>query len=294
MHEQLIREFAERAEAGVRLPDLKELEDRGHRRHRNRLASAALAAVLVVAATGVGILVGTAGDDGRATPPPADTRGVDVDILVPGKQVAAGREYTNPVFGQDYAHTVPDGQLLVARFTVAGPDWYWLKDSIGKAAPGMDRSVAAPPYAEVTVSLADRVPVDQCRAGTPQWEDAAVTPLGFSQQIAAIPLVRVLDEPATTELSGYPAAHVRLEVPRLCPRYGDMFLWSVFPMSSSGEPGVGDVFRPGQIVDLWVVDVDGSMVVVSDEPFAGGFRRGSPRTRRRSRDSVELVLVDEY
>ncbi len=150
----------------------------------------------------------------------------------------------------------------------------------------------APPYAEVTVSLADRVPIDQCRAGTPQWVDAAGTPLGFSRQIAAIPLVRVLDEPATTELSGYPAAHLQLEVSRLCPRYGDMFLWSVFPMSSSGEPGVGDVFRPGQIVDLWVVDVDGSMVVVS-ESHSPEVPAWVTEDAQAIRDSVELFLVDE-
>jgi hypothetical protein len=290
MHEQMIREFAERAEASVRLPDLTALEERGHRRHRNRLASAAAAAALVVIATGVGIL-STAGDDGRATPPPIDTPRVDLDILVPGKQIAAGREYTNPVFGQDYVHTIPDGKLLVSRFTVVGQDWYWLKDSIGKPAPGMEE-VEVPPYAEVTVSLADRVPVDQCRAGTPQWADAASTPLGLSQQIAAIPLVRVVEEPRSTELSGYPAAQVRLEVQRVCPRYGDTFLWSVFPMSSSGSPGLGDVFRAGQIVDLWVVDVDGSMVVVS-ENHSPGLPAWLIKEAQSTRDSVELFLVDE-
>ena len=71
-----------------------------------------------------------------------------------------------------------------------------------------------------------------------------------------------------------------------------MFLWSVFPMSSSGEPGVGAVFRPGQIVDQWVVDVDGSMVVVSDQPLAGVPDRLTEEAQATA-DSVELVLVDE-
>ena len=295
MHEQLIREFAERAEAGVRLPDLNELQDRGRRRRRNNLASAVVAAVFAVAATGVGILVTTAGDDGRSAPPPAETPGADLDVLVPEKQVAAGREYTHPVFGQDYAHTVAEGQQIVAQFTVVGQDWHWLKDSLGKLSPDADPDAEEyQPYAEVRMSLADRVPVDQCRAGTPEWEDAAGTPLGFSQQIAAIPLLRVLDEPTATELSGYPAAHVRLEVTRLCPRYRDMILWSIFPMSSTGpgEPGVGAVYMAGQVVDLWIVDVDGSLVVVG----AGHSPQVPDSLAEESQsiaESVELLVVDE-
>ena len=293
MHEELIREFVERAEAGVRLPALKELQDRGRRRHRNRLASVAVAAVFVAAATGVGILASTGGGEGRTDPAPAETPAVHLDVLVPNKQVAAGREYTNPVFGQDYAHTVPDGKQIVGRFTVVGQDWYWFKDSIGKLAPGAQPDAeAAQPYAEVRISLADRVPVDQCRAGTTQWQDAAGTPLEFSRQVAAIPLVRVLDEPATAELSGYPAAHMRLEVTRLCPRYGDAFLWSVFPMSSSGVPGVAAVYWPGQVVDQWVVDVDGSLVVVSTN-HSPELPDSLVEEAQATADSVELLLVDE-
>jgi hypothetical protein len=292
MHEELIREFVERAEAGVRLPPLKELQDRGRRRHRNRLASIAAVAVFAAAATGVGILASTGGGEDRSEPPPAETPAVDLDVLVPNKQVAAGREYTNPVFGQDYAHTVPDGRQIVARFTVVGQDWYGFKDSIGKLAPGAEPDAeAAQPYAEVRISLADRVPVDQC-AGTARWADAAGTPLEFSRQVAAIPLVRVLDEPATTELSGYPAAHMRLEVTRLCARHGDAFLWSVFPMSSSGVPGVAAVYWPGQIVDQWVVDVDGSLVVVSTN-HSPELPDSLVEEAQATADSVELLVVDE-
>jgi len=71
-------------------------------------------------------------------------------------------------------------------------------------------------------------------------------------------------QPATRgELLGYPAAHVRFSVPTACPKGRVALLWSMFPASTVGLPGIGLALRDGQKFDLWVLDVEGSMVVVA-------------------------------
>lgn len=68
---------------------------------------------------------------------------------------------------------------------------------------------------------------------------------------------------------GHPAAHVRISVPRLCPQYNDVVIWNLHPAEGGGDPGVGAVFYAGQLLDVWVVDVDGALVVVYVERSPG-------------------------
>jgi hypothetical protein len=290
MHEQLIREFADRAEAEVELPDLQGIEERAHLRRRNRHVSTAVAVAVAVAAVGVGVLSGT-GDD-RSAPPPSQDPGLQVDDPVPEKQVAAGREYLTRVFGQNYSETIPEGQTIVAEFTVVGQDWVWLRDAVGKLVPGTGYPESPFSYAEVQMSMVDRVPVRQCPAETVRWQDGARDPLGLARQVGELPNVEVLRAPRATTWSGYPAAQVRLRVTQLCPEWRDAVLWSVFPSSSRDSAGVGAAYRVGQVVDAWFVDVEGSNVVVAlmrspDLP---------PSLRAEAAaiaESVRLDLVDE-
>jgi hypothetical protein len=262
MHEQLMREFTERAESGIELPDLARIEVRGRQLRRGRFAAlAAVAATILVAGT----VVATARGDDRTAPPPSDGPGVVLNDPVPDKELAAGREYTTATYGQNYAHTVPAGRLMTTSFAVVGPGWIWFKDRVIKFGPGTDPEVGLFNYAGVQVSLVDRVATTQCDPASTVWTDAAATPLELARQIGTVPRVEVVREPRTTVWGGYPAAHAVLSVPKVCTDSSAAVLWSVFPSSSVGYPGVGTVFRSGQRVDLWIVDVEGSLVAVSVE-----------------------------
>ena len=63
---------------------------------------------------------------------------------------------------------------------------------------------------------------------------------------------------------GHTAAHVRMSVPRLCPEYGDVIVWG-----QASAIGFGTVDYPGQVLDVWVVDVDGLLVLVHTEVSPG-------------------------
>ncbi|MET0524520.1 MAG: hypothetical protein ABWZ91_06955 [Nocardioides sp.] len=290
MHEQLMREFAERAEDTIDLPDLAQLEVRGRRLRRGRLTAVATAAVTVLVA---GTLVATARGDERTAPPPSDGPGVVLDDPVPDKELAAGREYTVEVYGQNYAHSVPQDRVMITRFTVVGTDWIWLKDRVLKLGPGTDVEAGRFNYAVVQVSLIDRVATTtQCSPTATVWADAAGTPLEVAREVTTVPGVAVVEEPTPTVWGGYPAAHLQLTVPQVCRKTVSAVLWSVFPSSSTGSPGVGTVFRSGQRVDLWIVDVEGSMVAVSVE-HTPGLPRPLMNELHTIADSVELDVVPE-
>jgi hypothetical protein len=92
----------------------------------------------------------------------------------------------------------------------------------------------------------------------------AGTPIAAAGQIARVPDVVVEQRPQSTRVLGHTAAHVRISVPRVCPEYGDVIVW--------GQPsqiGTGTVGYPGQVLDVWVVDVDGLLVVVHTELSPG-------------------------
>jgi hypothetical protein len=287
MHEQLMREFAERAEATIELPDLARIEGRARERRRTQLATLTVTAVAVLAV--VALLAFRPGADRTEPAPKPDTPDLVVQAPVPDKEVAAGREYTVEAYGQDYVHTIPEGQRLVATFTVAGQDWIWLKDAVAKVGPSSDLEKGQFTYATVRFSLIDRVATTQCHPVSTQWEDAAGTPLGIARQIATVPGVDVVDEPVASERDGYPAAHVRLVVPQVCRESGRAVLWSIFP-SSTSAPGVGTVFRSGQRLDLWILDVAGSIVAVSAD-HSPGLPRALMDELQAIADSVEFDLV---
>jgi hypothetical protein len=267
MHEQLMREFAERAEATIELPDLARIEGRARERRRTQLTTLTVTAVAVLAV--VAFLAFRPGADRTVPAPKPDSPDLVVQSPVPDKELAAGREYTVEAYGQDYVRTIPEGERLVATFTVVGDEWIWLKDAVGKFGPGSDLENGPFTYAAVQFSLIDRVATTQCTPTATVWQDAASTPLGIAQQITRVPGVEVVEKPATGQRYGYPAAHVQLVVSRVCRDSQVAVLWSIFPSSTAANPGVGTVFLPGQRVDLWILGVEGSMVAVNVDHTPG-------------------------
>jgi hypothetical protein len=244
----------------------------------------AAAAILVAGA----VFVIAGGDDDRTAPSPPEHPSVVLDDPVPDKELAAGRVYTVAVYGQNYAQTVPEGQRMITSFTVVGPGWVWLRDSLAKVGPRADPN----DYALVHISLIDRVAATQCTVRATRWADAASTPLGVARQLTTVDRVQVMEEPETTVRYGYPAAHVRLRVPQVCERSGDAVLWSIFPSSSRGVAGVGTVWHSGQVVDLWILDIEGSMVAVSVD-HTPGLPRSLLAELHKIAASVEFAVVPE-
>jgi len=97
MHEQLMREFAERAEATIELPDLVRIEGRARERRRTQLATLTVTAVAVLAV--VAFLAFRPGADRTVPAPKPDTPDLVVQNPVPDKELAAGREYTVEAYG---------------------------------------------------------------------------------------------------------------------------------------------------------------------------------------------------
>ena len=286
MHEQLIREFAERAEASVQLPDLDALEERGHRRHRNRLASVAAAAVLAVAVTGVGILASTGGDDGRSRRrrPPTPGRSTWTSWCRTSRSPRAG------------STRIPSSARTTRTRSPTGSCWWRSSPSSARTGTGSrTRSARRLPASErerrlrptPRSGLAGRpgpdrpVPRGHDRSG---WTrrvrrsgSRARSRRSRSCGSSTSPRPRscraIRRRTCSSRSPAVPAVRRHVPVERLP------------DVEHAGSRASVTVFRPGQIVDLWVVDVDGSMVVVSDEPLAGSSGRahgggaGDPPTR---------------
>jgi hypothetical protein len=92
----------------------------------------------------------------------------------------------------------------------------------------------------------------------------AQTPIGAARQIAQVPGVVMEQQARLTRVLGHPAAHVRVSVPRLCPGFDAILVWGQAAAIDSGT-----VDFPGQVLDVWVVDVDGILVVVHTEASPG-------------------------
>src|SRR5262245_21681405 len=122
MSERLLKEFQERAEVLVSLPDVQELQRRGSMRRRARVA---VGAVLVASAlVGGGALVSTTLDQSSSIgpvdtgpTPPATGKDIHLHYLRPGSSHAFG-----PF--DDIGSPATSGNVRV-RFVVPSNFWYW-------------------------------------------------------------------------------------------------------------------------------------------------------------------------
>ena len=96
---------------------------------------------------------------------------------------------------------------------------------------------------------------------TGSWRGRApgATPLEMARQLTRVPRSEVVQRPTATRAFGHDALHLRLRIDDRCPMDGYYRLAE----TPSGDRGISYGNTPLVVViDLWVVDVDGTAVVV--------------------------------
>lgn len=273
MTEQRLREFTERAEAQVVVPDFGEIASRGLDLRRSRMqgAGAAVAAVALV----VGVVAWQVAGAERSAPDPAGPPSAPTpSALGPGELPPRTDADQRLVAGGKYRVSPYDegalGPPVTVSFTVPAEGWIWADDAVVKSGAGGSGTVDADDSrTRVGIMVVDRVATSQCRSQYVDWTSIGSDALTAATLIGEVPRVEVVEPARPTQRFGHPAAHVRLTVPRVCAAWNDALLWSLSPAELGGQPGVGTVRHSGQVLDVWVVDVDDTIVVVHAEHAPG-------------------------
>jgi hypothetical protein len=233
-------------------PDIEGMVNGGESRLRRRNTmriSLAAAAVLLV---GGGIYGATQlgdnddPDSGVTNQPTEPTEAAPPQpwVNIDGGAVEAGTY-------RDFVGYTESGGTIEADFTVDGEGW---------TAPNWPVAFAAEGFAGFSVYQPESV-AGGCRmeAGL---KDAATAPQQLVQQLIRMPRSEVVQQPARTEAFGGSAVHLQLRIDAVCD--GDAF-YQVAEGQGSRSRGISwhDDTQVGMvIVDFWVVDVDGTPVVV--------------------------------
>jgi hypothetical protein len=241
-------EFRERAEGGLDVPELAEIERRGRALRRRRLAAGVggLALVLLAGAgiARMGTEPGDAAPDPAAPPSPAPSTSFDHGVRT---TVDLAEEVLLP--GRSEARY--DG--LAMSFDVTGRSWEWWDGGVG-----LRRSAVEPDeYAAAVFFL----PQPSARL-RPCYEDRA-QPLGADPErlvANAAPLLdlahaTVIQEPRVVSAFGGTAVHLRVRTDGACPA------GAALPVQLRGVVGGApfDSAWPGRHeVDLWHVVVPGA------------------------------------
>lgn len=285
MSDLLIHEFRDRAERGLDVPDVAEIQRRGRSLRRRRAATAVGSLALVLAAAGgVSTLATDGGDNGSmpATPPdPSRSPAWDSGIRTTYDR---GEEVLQPGESQ-----VRYGPAMV-RFTAPSKNWEWWDVGFGlrRTATSQDDYAAAVFFMpQPTVRLA---PCDASRS----------TPLGTDPDRLVdnvSPLLemahsRVLQQPREVTAFGTRAVYLRLETTAGCEQYGGdpSQLRGLFN-GGNVEPGFGGRHE----LELWHVVVPGetpqSLLVAAFPWDQGGGERHQPEIAAMI-DSIEIEPVD--
>lgn len=253
-------------------PDIVGMISGGRVRRRRRTvvrtaATAALAVIVGFAAYGV-----TQADrlaDPAPVPGPADRTTPDPRLLGP----QPGRPYRMVVGSHR------DGTMIEAEVTVDSNRW-----GTGDFAKLPDATVSS------WVGLGVYEPL-MLAAGNGCREDerrvtVAATPEAVAGQLSRLPRSEVLLTPTRTEAFGREALHLRMRIDPDCPTYYRL------ADTARGERGIT---YPGQddvvvdvVIDFWVVDVDGTPVVV-DQWRNVDAPAGIVDRVRRVRESITIV-----
>ena len=293
MSERLLKEFQERAEFLVPVPDLHELQSRGTQRRRVRIAAGA-ALVASVLALGGTVVATTIDDENAIGPaqigptPPRSAGECEVELKgvigsVPSgcelhaqvdqwRYVEAGPYFVRP-FSTDLRPARPGD--LEAWFVIPGEHWYWWGGGVGKASPPVSGPEMAP-YIRVAITPIVGVHGQRCQGAEPTPVQALPSsPVSVAKTLVASPGIDVLAAPRSGQRFGYDAAHVRFTVTEQCPSNQAFVLWRAFEPEddiflrddiSAGRTDADIYTEQGgreHVFDVWVVDVQGEHLVVS-------------------------------
>lgn len=258
MSDQMLRAFRADAESAVVRADFDEIARRGARRRLRRRAVSALASAAAAAAA-VGSFALLA--DPAPPPTPADDsewKSLPLLVDVDG-QVASGRGIFPPI---------AVGPTIVVLSAEIPADGVWHESQTLSGVYTEIRSGDA--YLNVSAYVVEGVARRACRAPyvqplglAPGFDSPGSTPTDVAGAIATIPRANVLEPPQLVSKWGTTAVHVQLEVLETSCRNGREF-W-IFDTMRGGET----IANVQAVLDFWVMEVDGQVLVVAAEAPRG-------------------------
>lgn len=236
-------------------PDIAGMVDRGQERRRRRTTmwvGLAAAAVLLVGGGVYGIAQivdgGPDANTGVATAPTAS-----VDAANPPKWEGNNQASAEAGTYRAFVGEAADGKRIDADLTIEGSNW-----SASNYPVAYD---AEQHFAGIGVYRPESV-AGGCRMGA-GFKDAATEQQALAQQLAAMPRSEVVQQPTPTTAFGYDALHLRLRIDAGC---GDGAAYLVAEGPATRGISYFDQDHAGVsrnvIIDFWVVDVNGTAVVV--------------------------------
>lgn len=229
-------------------------ESRLRRRNTMRIGLVAAAVLLVGGGIYGATQLGDNDDDAGVANQPSESAEAGIPQSWPDNEapVEAGTYRT-------FAGLSEAGGTIEADFTIDGEGWEGSNYPVTGAAEG--RGEASAPFAGFGVYQPESV-AGGCRMEAGH-KDAATTPQQLVQQLIRLPRSEVVQQPARTEAFGGSAVHLQLRIDAACDEAA--YLVAEGPAGSRGisyfdKRPQGDAGMV--IVDFWVVDVDGTPVVV--------------------------------
>lgn len=225
---------------------------RARRRRRNlaRIGGAVAAAAVLVGGGAYGVAHVDPGDIGKNTVPPATSESEPPEpAAAPPSFQHLNRATIEPGTYRMYAGFDSTG-IIEADLTIAGPNW----------ASG-DQPVVSDgdTWAGVGVYQPDGLAGGAPCSGDWRDRDAAGTPMALARQLVRLPRSTVVQPLTPTEAFGHDAIHLRLRIDDRCP-LGEYYQVAHGPAGSRGI-SYGRAAKE-VLIDFWVVDLDGTAVVV--------------------------------
>ena len=269
MSEQQLKDFGARAETLVEIPDFAGLEQRGrHLRMRRRAGVAAtLAAVLAIGGVAISQAHRTEADHGVVNPPPPVKAQPYPGATM--KNLDAGRYRLYPSRAE---------RDLTADLTLpAGWNAWMGPNRFDGHAPGRSNDEALGHltwYVGALVIEVDSVNTEGCGAPV----DQLTTPRQVVAALGRAYSMTVVDGPTSVRKFGYPATRLRLKVTRAAESCNENTT-SVFHSTANGFVGYA---YTGTLLDVWVVDVEGTPIYVQ--------QAWTPNAPRHVRDELATVI----
>jgi hypothetical protein len=259
LDKELAAAFGREAEMrDVPVPDVEWLIRGGKSRRRRRNAGrvgVAVAAVVVISGGAYGVAQGGRGDPEPVTVPPATSESEPAAALSgfpDHKNMTSIAPGTYRVFvGSD-----PVGDTIKADLTVADENWRW------SGQPLVHEPLDT--WAGVGVYQPDAIAGAAPCSGDWQSLPASSSPQSLARQLVRLPWSTVVEPLTPTEAFGHDAIHARLRIDDQCPLYEYYKIArtrGAEPLARSRGVSYGSSSQE-VLIDFWVVDLDGTAVVV--------------------------------